>query len=88
MVKNLRPKLDFLSLAADREMDILGPNFDLAGEIGALISEIEKEHRKNVSREMVAKIKKSDFESLPEDVSLIQTFQKNLETIHKNYGKK
>jgi len=46
LVSDLRPRLDFLCLAADYEMEKFGADFDVGSEIKFLIKEVEREYYK------------------------------------------
>ncbi len=48
---DLRPRLDFLYLAGDYEMEKADANFDIGGEVKLLIKEIERErHKENLQK--------------------------------------
>ena len=58
--QDLRPRLDFLYLAADYEIEKFGSNFDIGGEMSSLIMEIKKEHYRETLSKIGQEIKKQE----------------------------
>lgn len=58
--QDLRPRLDFLYLAADYEIEKFGSNFDIGGEMSSLIMEIKKEHYREALSKIGQEIKKQE----------------------------
>ncbi|MBI2635585.1 MAG: DNA primase [Parcubacteria group bacterium] len=57
---DLRPRLDFLYLAGDFEVEKSGPDFNPTNEIKRLINDIEKEHYKEMLGKIEIAIKKNE----------------------------
>ncbi len=82
---DLRPRLDFLYLAGDYEIEKLGPGFNLDDEIKYLIRDIEKEHYKEALNKIEVAIKKNENLSIIANDSLASESGKNLETLTKEF---
>jgi len=63
---DLRPRLDFLYLTGDYELEKAGANFDVNKEIKFLIEEIKREHYKEILQKIGQEIKKC--EARPDNV--------------------
>ncbi|MDO8743044.1 MAG: DNA primase [Candidatus Azambacteria bacterium] len=75
LAAELRPRLDFLYLAGDYELEKTGENFDIDGEISHLVKEIEKEHHKERLFKINQEIKKYEAENNPNLNKLTEEFQ-------------
>ncbi len=60
-----RPRLDFLYLAGDYELEKVGADFDVGKEIKFVIEEIEREHYKEILQKIGQEIKKYEAEESP-----------------------
>jgi len=72
---DLRPRLDFLYLAGDYELEKADANFDIGGEVKLLIREIERERHKENLQKIGQKIRKCEAEDGPEIGKLTEEFQ-------------
>ncbi|MCX6813630.1 MAG: toprim domain-containing protein, partial [Candidatus Azambacteria bacterium] len=72
---DLRPRLDFLYLAGDYELEKAGTDFDIDKEIKFLIKEIEREHHKEILQKIGQEIKKCEAEESPNLNKLTKEFQ-------------
>ena len=93
----MRPRLDFLYLAGDYELEKAGADFNISKEIKFLIEEIEREHYKEILQKIGQEIKKCEAEESPDLNKLTEEFKnisKKLNDLSKNnsdleiYGKK
>jgi len=62
---DLRPRLDFLYLAGDHELEKGGADFNVNKEIKFLIEEIEREHYKEILQKIGQEIKKCEVAESP-----------------------
>ena len=83
---DLRPRLDFLYLAGDYEMELSGADFNIDGEIIFLIKEIEREHHKENMQKISQAIKKCEA-AAPEDGSDINKLTEEFQNISKKLYK-
>ena len=60
LAADLRPRLDFLYLAGDYELEKAGADFNISKEIKFLIEEIEREHYKEILQKIGQEIKKCE----------------------------
>lgn len=81
----LRPRLDFLYLAGDYEFEKNDSDFNPIKEIRRLISDIEKEHYKEMLNKIEVAIKKNESLSIIENDSQVSLSGKNLETLTKEF---
>lgn len=82
LASDLRPRLDFLCLAADYEMEKFGADFDIGSEIKSLVKEVEREHYKEKLNKIGLAIKNQ------ENLSAVQTESndnKGLEALTKEF---
>ncbi len=86
---DLRPRLDFLYLAGDYELEKAGIDFDVGKEVTFLIKEIEREHQKEILQKIGQEIKKSEAEENPNLNKLTEEFQNTSNKLYKlNENKK
>jgi len=79
---DLRPRLDFLYLAGDYELEKAGADFSIDKEIKFLIEEIEREHYKEILQKISQEIKKC--EARPNDARLNDTVEQAAESPNLN----
>jgi DNA primase len=72
---DLRPRLDFLYLAGDYELEKVGADFSVNNEIKFLIEEIEREHYKEILQKIGQEIKKCEVEESPNLNKLTEEFK-------------
>jgi len=72
---DLRPRLDFLYLAGDYELEKAGADFSVNNEIKFLIEEIEREHYKEILQKIGQEIKKCETEESPNLNKLTEEFK-------------
>ncbi|MDO8676103.1 MAG: DNA primase [Candidatus Azambacteria bacterium] len=90
---DLRPRLDFLYLAGDYEIEKSGPDFNPINEIKYLINDIEKEHYKEMLNKIEIAIKKNESLSMINGLTSFSMENngrafldgKNLETLTKEF---
>ncbi len=75
LAADLRPRLDFLYMAGDYELEKFGKNFDIAGETEILISEIEKEHHKEILQKLEREIRACELSDSPNLLKLTEEFK-------------
>jgi len=72
---DLRPRLDFLYLSGDYELEKAGTDFDINKEIKFLIEEIKREHYKEILQKIGQEIKKCEAEEGPNLNKLTEEFK-------------
>ena len=72
---DLRPRLDFLYLSGDYELEKTGADFNINKEIKFLIEEIEREHYKEILKKIGQEIKKCETEESPNLNKLTEEFK-------------
>ena len=72
---DLRPRLDFLYLSGDYELEKTGADFNINKEIKFLIEEIEREHYKEILKKIGQEIKKCEAEESPNLNKLTEEFK-------------
>ncbi len=72
---DLRPRLDFLYLSGDYELEKGGADFDIDKEIKFLIEEIKREHYKEILQKIGQEIKKCEAEESPNLNKLTEEFK-------------
>ncbi|MDO8443559.1 MAG: DNA primase [Candidatus Azambacteria bacterium] len=72
---DLRPRLDFLYLAGDYEMEKADASFNIGEEVTLLIKEIERERHKESLQKIGQQIKKCEFEEGLDLNQLTEEFQ-------------
>ena len=82
---DLRPRLDFLYLAGDYEFEKNDSDFNPINEIERLMSDIEKEHYKEMLNKIEVAIKKNENLSIIENDGQDSLSGKNLETLTKEF---
>ncbi len=85
---DLRPRLDFLYLAGDYELEKAGADFDAEKEIIFLVKEIEREHHKEILQKIGQEIKKCEVEESPNLNKLTEEFKNISNKLYKLYEKK
>lgn len=87
---DLRPRLDFLYMLGDWEIQKAEPDFDIGREISFLIKEIKKEHYKEALIRIGLKIKKYEAENTSTDVLTdeFQNISKKLYHLNENEKEK
>lgn len=63
LAADLRPKLDYLAMLSEFELEKAGPDFNLASELAILAREMEQEHRREVRTSLAESIKKAEREN-------------------------
>lgn len=63
LTAELRPKLDFLAMLSEFELEKAGPDFEIASELETLARELDQEHRREVRTSLSESIKKAERES-------------------------
>ncbi len=85
---DLRPRLDFLYLAGDYELEKAGADFDAEKEIIFLVKEIEREYHKEILQKIGQEIKKCEVEESPNLNKLTEEFKNISNKLYKLYEKK
>lgn len=85
LASDLKPRLDFLCLAADYEMEKFGADFDINSEIKFLVKELEKEHYKEKLNRIGLAIKNQEnlAAAQAEDSESLETLTKEFQNISK-----
>ena len=63
LAADLRPKLDYLAMLSEFELEKTGPDFDIASEVGILAQALEQEHGREVRTSLAESIKKAEREN-------------------------